>query len=198
MDKQKLIKELCSLTEYPDDDSIHLKEKIKNVLLSNPALLFCLHNEKFEKELFNEDGSINETGDWSLYYGENILPYYIIPETQSKAAHYICYKVEFDESPKYNKIDKYLNVTFVILCDNKDIIDNNTGVPRHDLIASIIREMFNWSNYFGTQCHIVSEKEGLTDNNYATKTLVFECITTNSITKTKEGKTSIINNEVWY
>lgn len=198
MDKQNLIKAMCSLTDSPDDDSIHVKEKIKNVLLSSAALLFALHNEKLEKELFNDDGSINQTGDWSMYYGENIVPYYLIPETQAKAEHYICYKVEFDETPKYNKVEKYLTITFVVLCDNKDIIDPYTGIPRHDLISSIIRELFCWSNYFGTQCHITSEKEGLTDNNYATKTLVFECTTTNSITQTKEGKTSIINSSVRY
>lgn len=45
-------------------------------------------------------------------------------------------------------------------------MDKLTGIPRHDLIASIIRERFNWSNIFGMQTHLISSRESTTDNNY--------------------------------
>lgn len=99
--------------------------------------------------------------------------------------------------PKYNAKEKYSQITFVIFCDGKDIDDKQTGIARHDLIAAIIREYFNWSNIFGTQCKLVSNKESSTDNDYITKTLIFEITTSNSITKTKNNKTQVINSEVW-
>ena len=69
-----------------------------------------------------------------------------------------------------------------------------TGIPRHDLIASIIRERFNWSNIFGTQTHLISSKENITDNNYLVRTLIFQTTDTNSITYTPLGeKTMSIN-----
>ena len=66
----------------------------------------------------------------------------------------------------------------------------------HDLIASIIREKFNWSNIFGMQTHIISSKESTTDNNFIVRTLVFQLVDTNGIVETNGKNTSIINYNV--
>ena len=50
-------------------------------------------------------------------------------------------------------------------------MDELTGIPRHDLIASIIRAKFNWSNILGMQLKLVYNKESITDNNYVVRTL---------------------------
>lgn len=113
-------------------------------------------------------------GEWDKYFISNIRPYLFIPATQDKVKNYLCYKVEFSEIAKFNVIEKYCQITFVIFCEGKDIDDKETGIARHDLIASIIRERFNWSLIFNGRCRLVSDKEGLTDNNYVTRTLVFE------------------------
>ena len=73
-------------------------------------------------------------------------------------------------------------------------IDELTDIPRHDLIASIIRERFNWSNIFGMRTHIISSKESTTDNNYIVRTLVFQLVDTNGIVNTPyKGKTMVNN-----
>lgn len=191
------MEKLTSYTLNPDDDNIRFKEKIKKRLIRCPELLYALHNNEYESELFDENGNLDYEGDWSLYFGDNIRPYLFFPEAQDKAKNYLCYKVEFDDIPKYNTKEKYGQITFVVFCDGKDIDDKQTGIARHDLIAAIIREYFNWSNIFGTQCKLVSNKESSTDNDYITKTLIFEITTLNSITKTQNDKTHVINNEVW-
>ncbi len=84
----------------------------------------------------------------------------------------------------------------MVLCDVHDIIDPDTGLARHDLIGSIIRERFNWSNIFGTQVKLVSNKESVTDNNYITRTMIFQGLTPNSIVRTDKNGTRIINNVV--
>ncbi len=66
-------------------------------------------------------------------------------------------------------------------------MDKNTGIPRHDLIASILRERFAWSNIFGMQTHLVQNYESTTDNNYVTRTLVFQLTDLNSKVQTPYG-----------
>ena len=201
--KEELLNKLRAYTDNPDDDNIRYKEKIHDALLSNAELLYALNNEELESELFDEDNNLlidEETGELlgevDRYFGDNsnIRPYLFIPETQTDVKHYVCYQVMFDELPRYPNIQKYTEITFNIFVNGKDRTDKLTGIPRHDLIASIIREKFNWSNIFGMQTHLISSKESVTDNNYLVRTLIFQITDVNSITYTPLGeKSSYIN-----
>lgn len=211
--KKDLLNKLRAYATTPDDEATQYKEKIKQALMKSPELLYALHEEDLEEELFieTEDEGGNkitvlnideETGELlgevDRYFGEssNIRPYLFIPETQTTVSHYVCYQVMFDELPRYNDTQKYTQITFTIFVNGKDREDESTGLPRHDLIASIIREKFNWSNIFGMQTHIISSKESTTDNNYLVRTLVFQLVDTNGIVETNGKNTSIINYNV--
>lgn len=204
--KNDLLNKLRAYRTTPDDENIQYKKKIEKALMLNPCLLYALNEKSLEPELFDDDGNINwewneETkeyeplGEWDRYFGgtSNIRPYLFIPDTQTEVKHYICYQVSFDEMPRYQDTLKYTNVTFTIFVHGNDRNDKLTGIPRHDLIASIIRERFNWSNIFGMQTHLVSSKESTTDNNYIVRTLVFQVVDTNGIVKTTNGITSTNN-----
>ena len=204
--KNDLLNKLRAYRTTPDDENIQYKKKIEKALMLNPCLLYALNEKSLESELFDDDGNINwewneETkeyeplGEWDRYFGgtSNIRPYLFIPDTQTEVKHYICYQVSFDEMPRYQDTLKYTNVTFTIFVHGNDRNDKLTGIPRHDLIASIIRERFNWSNIFGMQTHLVSSKESTTDNNYIVRTLVFQVVDTNGIVKTTNGVTSTNN-----
>ena len=201
--KEDLLNKLRAYADTPDDDNIRYKEKIHDALLSNVELLYALNNEELESELFGEDNNLlidEETGELlgevDRYFGDNsnIRPYLFIPDTQTDVKHYVCYQVAFDELPRYPNIQKYTEITFNIFVNGKDRTDKLTGIPRHDLIASIIREKFNWSNIFGMQTHLISSKESITDNNYLVRTLIFQITDVNSITYTQLGeKASYIN-----
>lgn len=194
VDQIELLQKLRAYTETPDDDSIRFKQKIKESLLQCPELLYVLNNPDYEAELFDDDGILMEDGEWDSYFGDNIRPYLFFPETQTDAKNFVCYKIEFTDTPRENFLMKYGTITFVVLADNKTINDKLTGIARHDLIAAIIREKFNWSNIFGTQCSLVSDREGYTDNNFITRTLVFELTKLNGAVRTKNGKSILINN----
>ena len=209
--KNNLLNKLRAYKESPDDENIQYKKKIEKALMLNPCLLYALNEKSLESELFDDDGNINwewnedtkeyePLGEWDRYFGgtSNIRPYLFIPDTQTEVKHYICYQVSFDEMPRYQDTLKYTNVTFTIFVHGNDRYDKLTGIPRHDLIASIIRERFNWSNIFGMQTHLISSKESTTDNNYLVRTLVFQVVDTNGIyntsnSKTSNSKTSIVN-----
>ena len=199
--KEELLNKLRAYADTPDDDNIRYKEKIHDALLNNAELLYALNNEELESELFdgkelNIDKETGELlGEVDRYFGDNsnIRPYLFIPDTQTDVKHYVCYQVAFDELPRYSNIQKYTEITFNIFVNGKDRTDKLTGIPRHDLIASIIRERFNWSNIFGMQTHLISSKESVTDNNYLVRTLIFQIVDTNGIVTTQNGKTSVTN-----
>lgn len=194
--KEELLNKLRAYASTPDDDNIRYKKKIHDSLLNNVELLYALNNKELESELFGDDGNLNIDentgellGEVDRYFGDNsnIRPYLFFPETQTEVKHYVCYQVMFDEMPRYKDTQKYTKIIFTIFVNGKDGTDKLTGIPRHDLIASIVRERFNWSNIFGTQIHLISSKESTTDNNYLVRTLIFQSTDTNSVTYTPLG-----------
>ena len=205
--KEELLNKLRAYAETPDDDNIKYKDIIKKALLNCPELLYALNNNELEPELFDEDGNLlidEDTGELlgevDRYFGDNsnIRPSLFIPDTQTTVNSYVCYQVMFDELPRYSNIQKYTEITFNIFVNGKDRTDKLTGIPRHDLIASIIRERFNWSSIFGMQTHLISSKESVTDNNYLVRTLIFQVLNLNGIVNTPYGdETYIRNNEYW-
>ena len=205
--RDDILNKLRDYRDTPDDENIQYKQKIKNALLLNPCLLYAIHQKDLESELFDEDGNINweynedlkqyvPLGEWDKYFGEsgNIRPYLFIPDTQSETRNFVCYQVGFDELPRYNTSQKYTQVTFTIFVYENDVVDKMTGVPRHDLIASIIREKFNWSNIFGMQTHLASSKESIADNHYLVRTLVFQLVDTNGLATTSYGGKTAMSN----
>ena len=205
--KEKLLNKLRAYADTPDDDNIKYKHIIRKALLNCPELLYALNNNELEPELFDEDGNLlidKDTGELlgevDRYFGDNsnIRPSLFIPDTQTTVNSYVCYQVMFDELPRYQNIYKYNEIIFNIFVNGKDRTDELTGIPRHDLIASIIREKFNWSSIFGMQSKLISSKESTTDNNYVVRTLIFQIEDTNGIVYTPFDEDSYIrNNEYW-
>ena len=208
--KNDLLNKLRAYSDTPDDENIQYKKKIETALMLNPCLLYALNEKSLESELFDDDGNINwelneETneyeplGEWDRYFGSdsNIRPFLFIPDTQTEVKHYICYQVSFQDTVRYQPGLKPTLVTFTIFVHGNDRMDKLTGIPRHDLIASIIRERFAWSNIFGMQTHLISNRESTTDNNYLVRTLVFQLTDLNSSVQTSYGgQSQMINHQL--
>ena len=169
-----------------------------------PELLYAIHNKELESELFDEDGNLNIdedgnlTGEVDRYFGENanIRPFLFIPETQDEVKNYVCYQTSYGDLVRYNDKEKNLIVTFTIFVNGKDSMDKLTDIPRHDLIASIIRENFAWIGLEISTPTPFGDKESTTDNNYLVRTLQYEVTLPNSLCKT-EGKNTFYNNKRW-
>lgn len=151
----------------------------------------CRLNWEWNDEL----GEYEHLGEWDRYFGSNapIRPFLFIPETQDKVHHYICYQVGTEENVRYNPNEKLLDITFTIFIHGNDRIDKFTGLPRHDLIASIIREKFAWIGLEITTTTPVYNKESTTDNNYVVRTLKYQCTLPNDMVATSNGVTSYKN-----
>lgn len=177
------IQELRALKNLVDSDDIRYKEIIKKTLIENPLIIYLLNNKELE----------DDEADPSDYLGVNILPYYLIHPTQFDVQNFICYETEVRELDRYNPKMKTQRIIFYVLCEEKTNIEKTTGIARHDLISALIINMFNWSNLFGPQIHLVSDIPSVTDNDYSTRTLVFEQSTDNNLAKTTNGTTSMLN-----
>lgn len=188
-------KRLANLKYVTDNDNVRVKEVIKQKLLANDDIIHVLDN----KDLQESDAENDE------YYWENIFPMYLIPDSQTTAQNFICFTVGYENvernftnsSRTYNDYQKHLHVVFIILCDKKNLKDRDTGIARHDLLASLIQNEFNFTNYFGRKIELIADNETTVDNVYACRTLVFSQITDNNVTKTKYGEPSrIVTKEV--
>lgn len=198
--KDELIDKLRSYALTPDDNNVRYKQLIRDNLFQCPELLFALNNSELTHELFDDENNIAVDGEWDRYFGENstIRPYILFPGTITDTRNYLCYTVGFDNVPKYDRIYCYTHITFTIFVHENNPTDPYSGIARHDLIASIIRERFNWSSIFGIQTKLISSKEQSTDNHYVVRTLVFQIDDINSISMTPYGEdTRIIDHEVW-
>ena len=202
--KEELLNKLRAYADTSDDDNIRIKEQIKDTFLNCPELLYAIHNKELESELFDEDENLNIdedgnlTGEVDRYFGENanIRPFLFIPETQDEVKNYVCYQTGYSDLVRYNDKEKNLIVTFTIFVNGKDSMDKLTGIPRHDLIASIIREKFAWIGLEISTTTPFGDKESTTDNNYLVRTLQYEVTLPNSICKT-EGNNTFYNNKRW-
>lgn len=166
-----------------DDDNVRIKEIIKKELISDDLIIYLLNNKELE----------DTEADPSDYLNVNILPYFLIHPTQHNVQNFICYEASWKEVPRYNDVLKYLDVTFYVLCEEKSSIEKMTGISRHDLLAARIKKLFNWTNKFGPQCHLISDIPSVTDNDYSTRTIIFESVMPKDIVKTQNNVSSVIN-----
>lgn len=164
---------LIDLKKKPNEDTVRYKEIIKQMLLEDDLLMFLLHNKELEEAEAENDE----------YFGDNIRPQFLIPETQTEVKHFVCFECSFDAVARYNPAIKVQQIIFYVLCNDKDLIVEQIGASRHDLIAALLIDKFQGTNKFGNQFKLVSDKPSTTDNHYATRTLIFEQETTNSLSR---------------
>lgn len=207
INKDDMLKKLRAYSTNPDDDNIRIKNEIYQTFLHCPELLYALHEKELEDELFciNDEGQIvlnvdeygEPLGEWDRYFGENanIRPYLFIPETQTNVRNFICYQTSYNNLVRNNSSEKSMIVTFNIFVNGSDSIDMTTGIPRHDLLASIIREKFAWIGLEISTTTPHSDTESTTDNKYIVRTLQYVVTLPNSISKTS-GFTHY-NNKRW-
>lgn len=136
------------------DDIFRYKYKIMSMLTSNQDVLHALHNN----DLATSDEQLN--GD--LYRNVCIFDYMKLPEDKSIVRNYICF--EIDDSGMYNsKTTKY--VTFRTV-SHKDDCETDWGISRQDLLASIVKNEFDWSNALGMHLEKSSDKGYIMDGYY--------------------------------
>lgn len=178
-------KYLQSFKHTVDCDDIRFKQIIKEKLLDNRYLIHVLNNKELDED------------EPDSYFNVSILPYFALEDTIVKAKHFLCYEIKF-ETNRYDKrqLVKDVQIIFNAVCDLGDIIEKDTGIARHDLMAALLMDQFNWTNIFGCQVHCVADTPSMLGANLACRTLIFRGEFVNSIAKTQDGVTRVVNSDV--
>ena len=164
---------------YDDIDSY--KFLIMKMLTENQDILKTLHNKELEKNKTN--GLIN--GD--AYRNVNIFNFLKIPETQSVVKNYICFEVDDIEQVRYNEHLITKNITFRTVSHGDDVI-TDWGIPRHDLLAMIIKSEFDWTNVFGMHLSKIYDRGRVSEDGYYYRELIYETtVPNNLVNKAKNG-----------
>lgn len=150
-----------------DDDISLMKRIIREKLISDPDIIETLNNQELDPSCPDD------------YLNTNIFAYLRIPGTQDTARNFICFSVDDVNMDEFNKSMKIQYVQFTVF-SHSDNIKTQYDIERHDLLGYLIRDIFNWSQMFGMQSKLIYNKEGITDNDYSTRTIRFELIKPNS------------------
>jgi hypothetical protein len=150
-----------------DDDIIRKKRLIEQILYSDEDIIEILDNPNLSPDT-PED-----------YIGENIFGFLRVPGTQDASKNFITFIVDDMGRTPNNQVMKSQYVQFVVFV-HKDLVKTKYGMERHDLLGYLIRDIFNLSNKLGPQMELVSNREGITDTDFYTRTLKFELIDDNS------------------
>lgn len=151
-----------------DDDIITMKRLIKQKLIADTDILEALHNPDIDLDSPDE------------FLDTNIFGFIRIPQTQDTVRNFICFTIDDVEPDRYNTHMKVQYIQFNCIC-HLDDMKTEYGIDRHDLIAALVRQTFNWTNMFGLQFKLVYNKESTVDSDYYCRTLKFEAVTPNSL-----------------
>ena len=166
-----------------DDDIVRKKRIISQMLYSDPDIIEVLDNKELDSDCPEE------------YLYVNIYPFIRIPGTQDVAKSYITFMLDDMERGQVNQMMKSQFLKVVIFV-HKDLIKTKFGAERHDLLSYLVKDVFHLSNSLGMQLKLLSDREGVTDTDYCTRTLQFEMTTPNAIkpfNTNKYEKNSIID-----
>lgn len=151
------------------DDMCYSKQLILDRLLGDSDLLEMLNNPKL---------SINNSDE---YYNVNIFSHLINPNLEIKVSNYIAFEVD-DNSIATNDLFVNKTITFLVVCDEKTI-NTKWGMDRHDVIAAIIKDLFNWSNILGVHIVKSSDVADVSKIGYIYREIKFMTVSLNGLTK---------------
>ena len=155
-----------------EDDIITIKRRIKQKLIDDVDILEALHNTDIDIDSPDE------------FLDNNIFGFIRIPTTQDTVRNFICFTVDDIEGHQTNTHMKIQQIQFTCICHINDM-KTKYGMDRHDLLAYLVRDNFNWTNEFGMQFSLVYNKENTIDSDYYCRTLKFERETTNNLKKAR-------------
>lgn len=168
-----------------DCDDVRFKQRVKEILLDNRYIIHVLNNAELDED------------EPDSYFNKVILPYFALEDTLVNVKNALCYEISFTTA-RYDKtsIIKECQIVFNAVCALEDIIEKDTGIARHDLLAALLLYQFNFTNLFGMQIKCISDVPSMLGANLACRTLIFKGEFTDGIAKTQNGLTRVTNSDV--
>lgn len=154
------------------DDIIRLKHKVMKELTSNVDVLRTLHNIHLESKISNWD---NPNGD--IYRDVNIFDFLKLPSLKDEIFNYICFEVVMTNS--YNDDYIIMNIIFRTVSHVSDM-KTDWGIQRHDLLAAILKNDFDWSNALGMTLVKIVDDGKIGEDDFYYREIVYETMLPNN------------------
>lgn len=167
-DRLKLIQNIHK--DHKIDEITYCKYAIQQKLFADPDLIELLHN----KELLEQDAPPED------YKNVNIFSFMKIPDTQSTVKNFICFEVDDTEPSLQNNVIIKKIVRFRAI-SHQDDIETGYGIDRQDLIALVIKDIFNWSTLLNMQMKKIYDKGNVAENGYYYRDIHYVLEMTNSL-----------------
>ena len=164
-----------NLGQKIDSDIVRKKRALKELFLSDPAIIEALHNPDLDTEV-PED-----------YFGENILDYIKIIPTQDEKKNFLCYEFQDKYLSEYNRGIKNQYLTIVCLVNEKDM-KTEYDMNRADLLGYLVKDNLSLSNALGFQLVIQEDTAEIIDTAYYARTIVFAIKAPNDLKNGGAGK----------
>lgn len=152
------------------DEIIRYKYKIMNDLTKNEDLINALHCDLKQGDQLRD---------------VCIFDYMRLPDLKSEVKNYVCFDVNDSGYGNPSFIKK--TIIFRTVSHVSDI-KTDWGVSRHDLLAAIIKNCFDWSNSLSLTLVKVQDKAGIGDKDYYFREIVYESTTPNNLRNRINGK----------
>ena len=150
------------------DDIFRYKYKIMQMLISNQDILHTLHNDELSKG--------NEIINGDLYRDVCIFDFMKLPDNKTEVKNYVCFEVN-DVSSYDSLVNKRIVFRTV---SHEDDYKTDWGISRHDLLASIIKNEFDWSNALGMHFEKESDNGYVTNDGYYYREIIYKIVSPNN------------------
>lgn len=154
------------------DDIVEMKRLIKQKLINDPDILEALHNPSIDLDSPDE------------FLDNNIYGFIRVPKVQDVVSSYICFTVDDIEENRWNEVMKTQYIQFYCI-SHLDDMKTEYGIDRHDLLGYLVRDIFNWTNIFGLQFKLITNKERSMDGDYYCRVLTFEATKPNHLDRAR-------------
>lgn len=148
------------------DEIFRYKYKIMNMLTSNKDLLATLHNADL-------NNAANSNGD--AYRDVNIFNYMKLPNQKSEVKNYVCFEVD---NEAYGNFGDQIIIFRTV--SHEDDCKTDWNINRQDLLASIIKNEFDWSNVFGMHIEKTYDVGRVTDDGYYYREFAYKAVAPNN------------------
>ena len=154
------------------DDIARFKYKVMQELTSNPDVLRTLHNNYLEEKISDWD---HPNGD--MYRDVNIFDFMKLPSLKGEIFNYICFEVSTTNS--YSEDFVVTNLYFRTVSHVRDM-KTDWGMQRHDLLALIIKDQFDWSKVFGMTLVKMSDVGKIGEDDFYYREIVYQSVLPNN------------------
>lgn len=177
------------LDDVKNNDIIYKKSRLKELFENDPDLKDVLGQKPkmpLNKYVDKNNPTAEELAERRriIEYNEKvsrpqIIPFLKVNDIQTEVLNFLMFDIEDERQSYDNEFFKFQYLTVMALVIEDDM-DTEYNIERTDLISYIVKDLLCWSNDTGLHMKLISDKFGITDTKYYSRTLRFLIKTPNT------------------